>query len=97
VHAFVPLAVYTRGDSLRAGTVSVVDIPVEVIVWLATSGNVPQQASELAERYHFSVRKAESFASKHFLALMPLYTARVVAQDEKVSAIYPNNFLYPAL
>jgi hypothetical protein len=88
--AFVPMAVYTRGYALRAGTVSGVDLPVEWGVFLATPGDVAQQAKELAERYHFSVRELPASADTFFLALMPSYTARVVAHDHKVQGIYPN-------
>jgi len=88
--AFVPMAVYTRGYALRAGTVSGVDLPVEWGVMLTTPGAVSQQANELAERYHFSVRELPASADDFFLATMPLYTARVVADDQKVRGIYPN-------
>lgn len=90
--SFVAKAVYTRGYSLKAGTVSDVDVPVEFGVLLTTTGNPSAQANELAERYHFTVKSLGYSGS--FLALMPLYVARVVAVNPNVRLIAPNAFGY---
>jgi hypothetical protein len=92
--AFVSTAVYTRGYSLRLGTVGEIEIPVELIVALATSGNVSTQANELAQQYHFVVREIPSNGDTAFLALMPPYAARVVAMDPRVLWISPNAPVY---
>ena len=89
---FSVLPFYTRGVSIRAGTVAPEDIPVQMIVRLKAPTDLVKESEDIARQYGF--RLVSTFSGEYLLGLIPIQVARIVARDSRVALVEPNYIFY---